>query len=172
VKVFLKIATFCFFAVLIFPARAGAQSVRTVYLVRHADKVSDDTDAPLSEAGHRRAACLAETLADAHVQQIFISDLQRTRQTAAPLAQKLHLEPIAIPLSKPDELIQAIRSSKAASALVVWHDATLPMILRALGGPEVTPIAHTEYDRLFILTLTANGKESEAGFAALRYCLQ
>lgn len=171
-KLSLKISAFCLFAVLIFPARAGAQSVRTVYLVRHADKVSDDADAALNEAGHRRAACLADTLADAHVQQIFISNLQRTRQTAAPLVEKLHLQPIAIPLSKPDELIQAIRSSQAASVLVVWHDATLPMILHALGAPEITPIAHTEYDRLFVLTLAANGKESETGFAALRYCRQ
>ena len=171
-RALLRIAIFCLFAVLVSPAWAGAQSVRTVYLVRHADKVSDETDAPLSEAGHRRAACLANTLADAHVQQIFISNLQRTRQTAAPLAEKLRLEPAAIPLSKPDDLIQAIRSSKAASVLVVWHDATLPMILHALGAPEITPIAHTEYDRLFVLTLAANGKESETGFAALRYCLQ
>lgn len=171
-KGFLKTAIVCLFAVLLFPAWARAQSVRTVYLVRHADKVSDETDAPLSEAGRRRAACLADTLTDAHVQQIFISNLQRTRQTAAPLAEKLHLDPIAIPLSKPDELIRAIRSSQAASVLVVWHDATLLMILRALGAPEITPIAHTEYDRLFVLTLAANGKESGTGFAALRYCLR
>ena len=39
-----------------------AQQARTIYLVRHADKVSDDVDAPLSEAGRIRAACLANTL--------------------------------------------------------------------------------------------------------------
>jgi hypothetical protein len=54
--------------------------------------------------------------------------------------------------------------------LVVWHDQTLPQILRALGAPEITPIAHTEYDRFFVLTLNGKGNESKAGFAALRYC--
>jgi broad specificity phosphatase PhoE len=114
--------------------------------------------------------CLANTLQDANIQQIFTSELQRSQQTAAPLAEKLHLKPVAIPLSKVDDLIEAIRSSKAASVLVVWHDATLPKILLALGGPEITPIAHTEYDRFFVLTIAGDGKESKPGFVALRYC--
>jgi phosphohistidine phosphatase SixA len=149
---------------------AHAQQARTIYLVRHADKVSDDVDAPLSEAGRIRAACLANTLQDANIQQIFTSELQRTQQTASPLADKRHLKPVAIPLSKVDDLIEAIRSSKAASVLVVWHDATLPKILLALGAPEIAPIAHTEYDRFFILTFASGSKESKPGFVALRYC--
>ena len=147
-----------------------AQQARTIYLVRHADKVSDDVDAPLSEAGRARAACLANTLQDANIQQIFTSELQRTQQTAAPLAEKLHLKPVAIPLSKVDDLIEAVRSSKAAGVLVVWHDATLPKILLALGAPEITPIAHTEYDRFFVLTFSSGSKESKPGFVTLRYC--
>jgi phosphohistidine phosphatase SixA len=149
---------------------AHAQSMRTVFFVRHADKVSDETDAPLSGAGHRRAECLANTLADAQIEQIFTSDLQRTQQTAAPLAEKLHLRPVAIPLSRPDELIEAIRSSVAAHVLVVWHDATLPKVMRALGAPDITPIAHTEYDRFFILTLSRGKANSQPRFTALRYC--
>lgn len=157
------------FSCLAAPNPAPAQQARTIYLIRHADKVSDDVDAPLSEAGRVRAACLANTLRDANIQQIFTSELQRTQQTAAPLAEKFRLKPVAIPLSKTDDLIEALRSSKAANVLVVWHDATLPRILLALGAPEITPIAHTEYDRFFILTFGA-GAESKPGFVALRYC--
>jgi phosphohistidine phosphatase SixA len=170
VRIFRWFITIGLLASVVFAVRTEAQQARTIYLVRHADKVSDDVDAPLSDAGRKRAECLANTLADAQVQQIFTSDLQRTQQTAAPLADKLHLKPVAVPISKPDELIDAIRSSQAPSVLVVWHDATLPKILRALGAPEITPIAHTEYDRFFVLTLTRDGKESKPGFAALRYC--
>jgi phosphohistidine phosphatase SixA len=147
-----------------------AQQSRTIYLVRHADKVSDDVDAPLSGAGQRRAACLANTLRDANIQQIITSELQRTQQTAAPLAEKLHLKPVAISINKVDDLISAIRDSKASSVLVVWHDATLPRILLALGAPEITPIAHTEYDRFFVVTMVGEGKDSRTGFASLRYC--
>jgi phosphohistidine phosphatase SixA len=170
VRTFARIAGICFFLQLVIASGAHAQNVRTIFFVRHADKVSDETDAPLSDAGHRRAECLANTLVDSHIEHIYTSDLQRTQQTAAPLAEKLHLKPLAFPLSKMDDLIEAIRSEKAANTLVVWHDATLPKILRALGAPEVKPIAHTEYDRFFIITISDDKKTSKPGFAVLRYC--
>jgi len=167
---FEAIAVFCLFVMLTSAPGAHAQKIRTIYLVRHADKISDDIDAPLSDAGRKRAECLANTLASAQIQEIFTSDLQRTQQTAAPLAQKLGIKTVAIPIGKPDELAEAIRSSKAANVLVVWHDATLPKILRALGAPEITPIGHTEYDRFFILTMDEDRARPQPRFTALRYC--
>jgi phosphohistidine phosphatase SixA len=149
---------------------AHAQNVRSIFFVRHADKASEETDAPLNDQGRRRADCLANTLADARIEQIFTSDLQRTQQTAAPLAERLRLKPVAIPISRPDQLIEAIRLSKAANVLVIWHDATLTKVMRALGAPAITPIAHTEYNRFFILTLAGGKTDSEPRFTALRYC--
>jgi phosphohistidine phosphatase SixA len=166
----LGLAIVCLLASSPFVPGAHAQNVRTIFFVRHADKVSDETDAVLSDAGRRRAECLAKTLSDSNIQQIYVSDLQRTQQTAAPLAEQLHLKPVAIPLSKVDDLIAAIRSDKAANILVVWHDLTLPKILRALGALEITPIGHTEYDRFFILTFDGDNKNSQPRFTALRYC--
>jgi broad specificity phosphatase PhoE len=84
VRAFARTAGICLFLGLTFAPGAHAQNVRTIFLVRHADKVSDEADALLSDADHRRAECLARTLADAHIQQIYTSDLQRTQQTAAP----------------------------------------------------------------------------------------
>jgi hypothetical protein len=165
-----KVAWIVILASVTFVAKTQAQQTRTIYLVRHADKVSDDTDAPLSDAGRLRAECLAKTLSDAQIQQIFTSDLQRTQQTAAPLARQLHLQPVAIPISKPDEVVKAVRSSRAVNVLVVWHDQTLPGILRGLGAPEIRPIGHLDYDRFFVVTLAVDGKESGTGFASLRYC--
>lgn len=144
--------------------------MRTIFFVRHADKVSDETDAVLSDAGLRRAECLAKTLSDAHIQQIYTSDLQRTQQTAAPLAGQLHLKPLKIPLAKVDDLIAALRMDKTANILVVWHDATLPKILRALGAPETISIGHMEFDRFFILTFDGKHKNSMPRFTTSRYC--
>lgn len=151
-------------------AHAQGLGVRTIFLVRHADKISDAPDAPLSEAGHRRAGCLAKMLADADIQQIYTSDLQRTQQTAAPLARQRQIKPVALPLSNPDELIEAIKGEKAANVLVVWHGATLPRVLHALGAPEVPPIAEAEYDRFYILNLAQGKEHSMVGFTVLRYC--
>jgi len=169
VKTVSRITAF-FVLVLVFVTSAHGQGVRTIFLVRHADKIDDSSDSLLNDAGHRRAECLAKTLADTDIQQIYVSDLQRTQQTAAPLVQERHLKPISIPLSKVDDLIEAIRSGTAAHVLVVWHGGTLPRVLHALGGPEVAPIAEPEYDRFYILTLAPNKEHSLLNFTALRYC--
>jgi broad specificity phosphatase PhoE len=170
VKTTSRIAALCVFLVLVLVPHAHGQGVRTIFLVRHADKVSDAPDALLSEAGHRRAECLAKMLADTDIQKIYTSDLQRTQQTAAPLARQRQLKPVAIPLSTPEALIEALKSEKANNVLVVWHGTTLPHVLQALGAPEVQPIAEAEYDRFFILTLPQNKEHSAVGFTVLRYC--
>jgi broad specificity phosphatase PhoE len=165
-----RIAAFYVVATLLFVTYAHGQGVRTIFLIRHADKISDAPDSLLSEAGHRRAQCLAKMLGDVAIQRIYTSDLQRTQQTAAPLAQRRQLKPVAIPLSNPDELIKAIESEKSANVLVVWHGGTLPGILHALGAPEVPPIADAEYDRFFILMIDPNKQHSALSFTVLRYC--
>src|SRR5260370_24373459 len=84
VRMLSRIAVLCLFTALMFALGAHAQNVRTIFFVRHADKVSYETDAMLSDTRHRRAECLANTLSDSNIQQIYTSDLQRTRHTHAP----------------------------------------------------------------------------------------
>ena len=155
---------------------ADAQRVRTIFLVRHAEKASDAADAPLSAQGRQRAECLAGMLRDAHIDKIYTSDLQRTQQTAAPLAQILHLQPVIIPFAKPAGVDAAILAGQAANVLVVWHSRALPGIVRGLGIPEadVAPMPETEYDRLTIVTLDGgsdgNAKVAHARITILRFC--
>jgi broad specificity phosphatase PhoE len=55
-----------------------------------------DTAAPgldLTELGHRQAEAAARALADRGIEQIFVSTLARTLQTAAPLAAALGITP-------------------------------------------------------------------------------
>src|ERR1700693_5952901 len=165
-----RIATLWVLVVCTFAPRLHAQGPRTIFLVRHADKVSDAPDALLSEEWHRRAKCLENTLREANIGRIYTSDLHRTQQTAAPLAERLHLNPVEIPLSKPNELIDALRSEKTANVLVVWHGGTLPGVLRALGAPQVAPIESAEYDRFFMLTFDGNKEHAKARLTVLRYC--
>ena len=58
---------------------------RTIYLVRHAEKLAGD-DPSLTPEGAARAELLAETLGDAGIVRIYSTDYARTRGTAAPLA--------------------------------------------------------------------------------------
>lgn len=50
-------------------------------------------DPPLSELGERQAQRVAERLADAGIEAIYVTTLQRTAQTAAPLAARVGLTP-------------------------------------------------------------------------------
>src|SRR5688500_10878370 len=70
-------------------------SSRTIYIVRHAEKVaaSDTTvkmnasDPPLSEAGKVRAIVLREELENKKIRHIFSSNYIRTISTAQPLVE-------------------------------------------------------------------------------------
>ncbi|HEX7740563.1 MAG TPA: histidine phosphatase family protein [Marmoricola sp.] len=73
-------------------------------LLRHGQTHSNvsgalDTGAPgagLTELGHAQAAAAGTVLADRGIEAIYCSTLTRTRQTAAPLADRLDLEPVAL----------------------------------------------------------------------------
>jgi probable phosphoglycerate mutase len=54
-------------------------------------------DPPLGPEGERQSEALAERLADERFEGLFVTPLQRTRQTAAPLAARLRLEPVVVP---------------------------------------------------------------------------
>src|SRR5882762_9030090 len=62
-------------ALLLCQLGAAQQNVRTIFLVRHAEKASAAADAPLSSEGQKRAECLATTLKDAGIKQIYVTDV-------------------------------------------------------------------------------------------------
>ncbi|MGH9665016.1 MAG: histidine phosphatase family protein, partial [Bryobacteraceae bacterium] len=86
-----------FFAAIAIPWIAYMLPAATVILVRHAERASGMTaDALLNAQGEARARRLAEALRDAGVRAIYTTEVRRTQQTAAPLAEWLHLKPIVI----------------------------------------------------------------------------
>ena len=132
---------------------ASAFAQVTVVFARHAEKGATPAEDPvLTEAGKRRAEALASLLADSGVEAIYATELQRTQQTAAPLAARVGLKPIILPAKDTNALVQAIRARHSGVVVVVGHSNTLPDIISALGGPKVE-IADSQYDNLFILTV-------------------
>lgn len=63
-----------------------------------ADESADHgpADPPLAEIGHRQAERVGEYLVDLGVDGVVTSPLQRARQTAAPLARMLGVEPVVV----------------------------------------------------------------------------
>src|SRR5688572_7531265 len=54
-------------------------------------------DPPLHPEGHRQAAAVADRLQHEDISAIYVTTLQRTAQTAAPLAEKLGIAPVVEP---------------------------------------------------------------------------
>ena len=128
-----------------------------VFLVRHAEKTADKNDPALTAEGQARAETLASMLADAGLTHIHSSDYKRTRDTAAPLAARLGLE---VQIYDPRDLpaMAAQLKSQSGRHLVVGHSNTTPQLTELLGGEGGTPITEaTEYDRLYYVTIDANG---------------
>ncbi len=144
-------------AMTMIPALASGQAL--VILSRHAERADGQatmttmTGAPadpkLSAAGEARAQKLAQMLAESGITAMFTTEFARTKDTAAPLATALHLTPEIVAAAKTAELVEKIKAKPNDRVFVVGHSNTVPAIIKALGGPDVT-IGDNDYDNLFI----------------------
>ena len=133
------------------PGVATATAQEVVFLVRHAERLDASNDSPLSAEGRARAARLAQMLRDARINGIYVTEFQRTAQTAQPLADLLKVPLIRMPAADSGALVGRLRASDArARVLVVSHSDRLPILLRDLAAAEVT-IPAAEYDDLFVV---------------------
>ncbi|TAK16003.1 MAG: histidine phosphatase family protein [Acidobacteria bacterium] len=140
-----------FVAMTLVPSISFAQ--RMVILTRHAERADGaatmgPSDPLLSAAGKARAEKLAAMLLDANIAAIFTTEFHRTIDTAAPLAAKIKVAPEVVTNAQMTSLIDKIRSRADDTVFVVGHSNTVPMIIKALGGPDIT-IGDNEYDNLF-----------------------
>jgi phosphohistidine phosphatase SixA len=137
--------------------------VITILLVRHADidLPPATADPPLNSAGRRRAEALAHVVRPAGVTTVFTSSLRRTEQTVQPLG-------IAAG-EMPDPAVVAGRARTGEYGpvvLIAGHTNTVPAVITALGVPRPPVIPETQFDNLFVVTLT---EPAGASLLALKY---
>lgn len=143
--------------------------VTSVILVRHAEKVAESRDPPLSPAGVERAGVLVHVLGHVPIEAIYATPYVRTRDTARPLAEALGLPVTELPVTPTyaADLAELIRMEHGGGVvLVVGHSNTTPDVIGALGVADPPTIADDQYDDLFIVTLAPDGA---AQLLALRY---
>lgn len=136
----------------------------TVILVRHAEKAAvPGGDPPLSLAGEARSLALLDALREAGVAGIVVTQLQRTRMTAAPLAHELGLEPDVVEVSADvaghvHQVAAHVMARYAGrTVLVVGHSNTIPAIAAALAGGTAAAMREDEYDDLLVVVKPATG---------------
>ncbi len=120
----------------------------TVYLVRHAEKVLDQKNPPLTSCGVKRAEQLAVMLEQADLKSIYSTQYTRTEQTAAPLAKKLGFT--VKPYSPRDlaTFSQQIKQQKS-NVLIVGHSNTSPQLTALIANTQVENITEKEYQMLY-----------------------
>jgi broad specificity phosphatase PhoE len=131
----------------------------TVFLVRHAEKATDDPrDPTLTNAGRERVRELARILADAGVTSFFATEYKRTQLTVDPLARAAGSQATVIAASEMDSLVARLQTLPPGSrAVVASHSNLVHLIVMRLTGATVKPLEDADYDRLYVLTLTGKG---------------
>ena len=132
-------------------AAQTASESTVVYLVRHAEKVDNSRDPALSQSGLHRADLLADMLRDAGVTHLHTTDLERTRDTLRPLAERLGLSLRFYSGGELESFAEWLKDTPGRH-LVSGHSNTTPQLVRLLGG-ESSDMPDPEYDRLYIVTL-------------------
>lgn len=123
---------------------APLQPPTTIYVMRHLNTPEGVQDPDLTQEGQAAAERLATWFTDAPPVTIFVSDTKRARQTAAPLAERLGLQPIVYDPRNTDDLLLEVMKS-ATPVLIVGHSNTVPDIVEKLSKARPAPLAHEDF---------------------------
>ena len=131
----------------------GAQT--TVILVRHAEKIQDDSKDPgLTKEGTARSQELLRVLENAEIDEIYTTPFNRTRLTVEPLAKRFDLEvqeynPFDLPA-----IAEKVKLAGKKTLVFSGHSNTTPILANLLLGYEkFKPLNEKDYDNLYIITL-------------------
>jgi phosphohistidine phosphatase SixA len=134
-----------------------------VILARTAEKdPATIADPPLSPEGEERAQRLARLFGDggaaAGLDAIYVSEDRRAQQTAAPLGQRLHRNPIAFaPAEVASTAGRLLHDHTGQAALVIAGGTTFAQMLRELGGGEL-PAIQDDPDVIYVISLPRFGR--------------
>jgi broad specificity phosphatase PhoE len=142
-----------------FPAAAQ----RAVVLVRHAELqgqvMAQPAHTPLSDVGQLRAQRLADLLQPSGVTAVYATEFVRTRDTAAPLAERQGLPVTVVAKAESAALVERIRKDHPdGTVLVVAHSDTLPTLVAAFGrSADEGRVAASDYGQVFVLAPQPSG---------------
>jgi broad specificity phosphatase PhoE len=142
-----------------------SQATTTVVFARYAELAAGDSGNPgLSPAGRARAAELSRFVGDidvvAGVDAIFATQFRSTQETAEPLAEQLQIPVQVVDSGNISGLEQMIlKEYKGKIVLVITDREAIPALIEEFhGSKKLPPMAETEHDNLYILSIPWHGK--------------
>jgi phosphohistidine phosphatase SixA len=136
----------------------------TVIVIRHAEKLTvSAADPALSAAGEARAALLARMFGDTkgagRLDAIYVSDTLRSRSTAAPLAARLAIAPVAAADDPKGLARRVLRENSGKRVMVIGHINTVPEIVSALAGRNDIPgIDEQDFATMYVVSVPRIGR--------------
>jgi 2,3-bisphosphoglycerate-dependent phosphoglycerate mutase len=154
-RIIFFLVLFCFVSGIAF----AKEKITTVFLVRHAEKLTTPADDPvLSPQGIARTQLLVRMFENSNLNGIYVSQYARTKLTAEPLAKKSGIALETVAAATTNKLVQSILSKHSGgTVLVVGHSNTLPEIIEALGAGKIREIDDLDYDNVYVVTVSGNG---------------
>lgn len=134
-------------------------SITTYYLVRHAEKDRsnpEEKNPNLTAEGLQRAERWNTVLSNIDFDDVYTTNFNRTKQTAAPIANQNDLKPI---IYDTKELLNATfkDATTGKTVFIVGHSNTIPEIVNALiGTNKYDELRDDENGALFIVTISGN----------------
>ena len=142
----------------------------TVIFLRHAEalpRTADNQNPHLNDLGKARAKLQAKTLKAAGITRVFATELHRTQETAAPLANSLGLKVEQYRARNSKMFATTLRDLKDGEVvLVVGHSNTVPVMVKVLGGElagldKKGYLPDTQHSRMIVQVLSSV-KQDEA----------
>ena len=142
----------CFIALVLLSCKTTSY-----YIVRHAEKETSTTnttmtsDVPLSEAGKQRAEALKELLKNESIKHVFSTNYIRTKSTAQPLAEAIHV-PTETYDPKDPQFVSKLKTLNG-NVLVVGHSNTVDDLVNELAGKKEIQgdLPDSAYGDLFVV---------------------
>lgn len=126
-------------------------------------------DAPLRPEGEQSAERLAQLFsgptAPGRIAAIYVSAARRTRQTAAPLAARLGIQPIVVPVEDVDGTVARALNDHRGEAVMIVSNAARSLV-ETLSGIKVAPPSTEDYGNIYIVSVPMLGS---TGLVQLRY---
>lgn len=137
------------------PPPSGLAETQLIFVVRHADTTPNSGSNPdLNAQGQARALQLANMIQDEQLGAIYVTNTNRSVQTAAPASANSGIPTTFYPPLDAIGLANTIRSSNSTVAtLVIAHSNTVPDIIEALGGPSFDDLAEDSFDHFYAVLL-------------------
>lgn len=151
------------------PLPSEISSTETVcILLRHAEKENFGTDPNLASAGKLRAEELKRLLVNVHIDNIYTTPYNRTRQTAGPLAESKGITvkeyiPAATIAATQLFINTILAQNQGKVVVIVGHSNTISDMVKVLSNNTLNvTISETQFDNIFI---TKNSAMAGSEFA-------